>query len=76
MPVLVPTLSWVDVYKDFILGLPKIRRNKDLSFVVVDIFFKMAHFMAYNHTNDTTHIAELYFKKVMMLHGVPMFIVS
>ena len=40
---------------DFILGLPKIQRNKDSIFVV----------------NDATHIAELYLKEVMRLRGIP-----
>jgi len=36
----------------------------------------MAHFIAYNKTNDVTHIAKLYFKEVMTLHGIPRSIVS
>ena len=34
-------------------------------------FLKLAHFIPCNKTNDTTHIAELYFKVVMRLHGIP-----
>jgi len=56
---------------DFILGLPKIQRNKDSIFVVVDMFSKMAHFIVYNKMNDATHIAELYLKEVMRLRGIP-----
>jgi len=75
-PIRVPTFPWVDVSMDFILGFPKIQRNKDSIFVVEDRFSKMAHFIPRNKTNDVTHIAELYFKEVTRLHGIPRSIIS
>jgi len=75
-PLLVPTLCWVDVSMDFILGLPKTQRNKDSIFVVVNRFSNMAHFTPCNKPNDATKIAELYFKEVIRLHGIPKAIVS
>ena len=73
LPIL--TTPWVDVSMNFILRLPKTQCNKDSIFVVVDRFLKMAHFIACNNTNDATNIAELYFKEVTRLHGIPRSIV-
>ena len=61
---------------NFILGLPKIEKNKDSIFVVIDRFSKMTHFVPCNEINNDTHIGELYFKEVTRLHGIPKFIVS
>jgi len=62
---------------NFVLGLPEPKRGiKDLVFVVLDKFSKIAHFIAYSKTNDAVQVIELYFKEVMRLHGVLRSIVS
>ncbi|RDX96701.1 hypothetical protein CR513_20610, partial [Mucuna pruriens] len=72
----IPTTPWIDISMDFVLSLSISKGGRDSIFMVVDRFSKMAHFIPYNKSDDASHMANLLFREVVRIHGLPRTIVS
>lgn len=58
---------------DFILGLLELKEVMTLSLLSL---IEMAHFIPWKKTVNALNIANLFFKEIAMLHGIPKTIVA
>lgn len=52
------------------LGLPSSKRVNDFIYVDANTISKMTHFISCHKIDNATHITELFFRKVVRLHGM------
>ncbi|GJP52310.1 hypothetical protein CLOM_g11436 [Closterium sp. NIES-68] len=75
-PLDIPELPWSHVTLDFITDLPPTASHHNAILTIVDKLSKMAHFIPTSTTATAQHTAELFFKEVVRLHGVPSVLIS
>ena len=63
--------KWEVISMDFITGLPKIKKQNDSIFVVIDKLSKAAHFIPVKLTYKAVNIADIFLKDIFRLHGMP-----
>jgi hypothetical protein len=74
-PLPIPEHKWESISMDLVTGLPKVQ-GKDYIYVVVDRLTKFSHFYAIPTECNAVQVAELFFREVFRLHGLPKNIVS
>ena len=61
---------------DFITGLPKIKKQNDSIFVVIDKLSKGAQFIPMKLTYKAVNIVDIFLKDIFILHGITKSIIS
>nr|GEZ62659.1 putative reverse transcriptase domain-containing protein [Tanacetum cinerariifolium] len=72
----IPVWKWERITMDFIVGLPRNPSWYDSIWVIVDRLTKSAHFLSVKTTDSMGKLTQLYLKKIVCLHGVPISIIS
>ena len=61
---------------DFVVGLPRTRRQHDFIWVIVGRLTKSSHFIPVKSTYRAEDYTRLYIDEIMRWHGIPLSIIS
>ncbi|GJP58710.1 hypothetical protein CLOP_g3005, partial [Closterium sp. NIES-67] len=75
-PLEIPQVPWSHVALDFITDAPRTSSHYNAILTVVDKLRKMAHFLPTSTTVTAEHVADLFFKEVVRLHGIPCVLIN
>ena len=75
-PLPFPQWKWDNITMDFVSSLPLTQKKHDSVWVIVDKLTKSAHFIPVRMDYLMDRLAELYMKKIVRLHSIPLSIVS
>ncbi|KAE9302457.1 Transposon Tf2-6 polyprotein [Phytophthora fragariae] len=75
-PLSIPDERWRSISMDFITDLPRMKRDVDSIWVVVDRLTKRCHFVPTTKNVNAEGVARLFIDNIWKLHGMPANIVS
>ena len=75
-PLPVSKWKWEDITMDFVIGFPRTVKGNNSIWVIVDRLTKTAHFIPIRNTHTMDHMAAIYIKEIVRLHGAPVSITS
>lgn len=72
----IPQWKWEYVTMDFLIGLPRTRKQHNAIWIIVDRLTKSAHFLVILQTDSLEWLAQIYIDEIVRLHGVPIAVIS
>ena len=68
--------KWDNITMDFVSGFPLTQKKHDSVWVIMDRLTKSAYFLPVRLNYSMDRLAELYVNEIVLLHGIPISIVS
>ena len=75
-PLPIPEWKWEVIYLDFTTSFPLTQKQHDSIMVVVDKLSKYVHFIHVKSSYKAVNVAEIFWKEIFQLHGVPKMVIS
>ena len=75
-PLFIPEWKWEHITIDFVTRLPRTLGGNNTIWVIVDRLTTSTHFLPMKVNFSMDHLASLYVREIVRMHGVPISIVS